>query len=272
MNLGQTLYCKAVCRVIKLQVALYKYQNNRDSFTFVQRILFPFKIRPHFNLIIKQIYKQGARFRWKIAQVLEIRWWKRYLKNQDKNTYLEQKKQYWTRTLEWVQASLEPNQMVLDAGCGPAGMFILLDKQQVTAVDPLLNQYQEQLPHFKYLDYPNVQFFSESLEAWQSDKQFDWIFCLNAINHVQDIQVCLDKIMDSLKPDGTLILGIDAHRFSWMKYIFQWIPGDVLHPHQYTRKDYKMFLNDRGGQIILEYEAKPGWIFNYILIKAIKRK
>ena len=129
--------------------------------------------------------------RWKIAQAAEIRWWQRYLKNKNTSDYATWKKAYWTKLLSEIglSALLNPNtaaQKILDAGCGPAGIFMVLTPQhQVTALDPLLNDYEKKLAHFKQIFYPDVTFVSKSLESFDAEKQnFDTVFCLNAINHV----------------------------------------------------------------------------------------
>ena len=89
--------------------------------------------------------------RWKIAQAAEIRWWQRYLKNKDTGDYATWKKAYWTKLLSEIglSALLNPNtaaQKILDAGCGPAGIFMVLTPQhQLTALDPLLNDYEKKL-------------------------------------------------------------------------------------------------------------------------------
>jgi len=134
----------------------------------------------------------------------------------------------------------------LDAGCGPAGLFTILPQQEVVACDPLLDQYASKLKHFDKSNYPNTQFVSQSLEEFSAPNSFDYVFCLNAINHVDDLPLALDRLIASVKPGGTLILSIDAHNYNWLKKIFQWIPGDILHPHQYNREEYRKMMESRG--------------------------
>ena len=79
-----------------------------------------------------------GKLRWKIAQSAEIRWWQRYLKTQTRfrlfameNRLLEN---FFTTNWQYL-----PKQMmkVLDAGCGPAGIFTILKSQKVNAVSIL---------------------------------------------------------------------------------------------------------------------------------------
>ena len=89
--------------------------------------------------------------RWQFAQMLEIRWWKNYLKKKEVGNYLEWKKNYWNNFLLSIPVDLlKPGQLVLDAGCGPAGIFIVLSQHQVIGVGPLTDQYRQHLPHFRH--------------------------------------------------------------------------------------------------------------------------
>lgn len=204
--------------------------------------------------------------RWKIAQALEIRWWQRYLKNKTTTDYITKKQAYWHRILKTLQITIKSGERILDAGCGPAGIFMILNEYEVDAVDPLVNRYEQNLPHFKKENYQNVQFYNESLEDFNIKKYYDVIFCLNAINHVADLNKCLDKIVAATAPHGQFIISIDVHKNKILKAIFRTIPGDVLHPHQHDLQDYIKMLELRGCHIIKTICLKSGQIFDYFVI------
>ena len=208
--------------------------------------------------------------RWRFAQFLEIRWWKRYLSDKDPEQYLIWKKKYWQDLLaELNSIEWHPEDQVLDAGCGPAGIFIALDNYQVKAVDPLLDAYK-QLPHFRSDKFPHVSFETRPIESLNQGEKFDIVFCLNAINHVSDIRLAYDNLCNSVQEHGQLIVSIDAHRFQILKKIFQLLPGDVLHPHQYDLKEYERFLTERGFKIKQTLLKTPGNIFDYYVQVATK--
>ena len=209
--------------------------------------------------------------RWKVAQWAEIRWWKRYLKNKDKTTYVEWKKSYWNELLLQLgdDLTLSPNLFVLDAGCGPSGIFTILEDQEVIAIDPLLNQYKH-LPHFDINAYPDTQFIEKSLEDYQGTNVYDTIFCMNVINHVKDIKKSTDNLIESLKPEGQLLLTIDAHNHRFFKHLFRALPGDILHPHQYDLKEYKTMLEERKMKVIKTVHIKKSFFFDHYLILAEK--
>ncbi len=215
-------------------------------------------------------YICSMNLRWKIAQAVEIKWWKNYLKDKNKQEYLSWKQNYWQQFLEKTALKPEANARVLDAGCGPAGIFIILTQQDVTAIDPLLDRYAETLPQFNMADYPTVDFRQTSLEDFESEQGYDYIFCLNAINHVADINVAMDHLISVLKPGGKIVLSIDAHNHAWLKRLFRWLPGDILHPHQYDLEEYRAMLMKRGCEINSSFLQKKEWIFNYHVMVATK--
>lgn len=206
--------------------------------------------------------------RWKVAQAAEIRWWQGYLKKKPKADYLEWKRNYWLDLIQKTGLSIEKGEQILDAGCGPAGIFMALPDAKVDAVDPLLNNYENKLAHFNKSMYPEVRFFNASLEAYECSYSYDKIFCLNAINHVADLSLSIDKLVGMLKPNGHLIMSIDAHNYTLFKKLFSWLPGDILHPHQYDLKEYEAMLTERNLTIKDSVLMKEEFFFNYFMLVA----
>ena len=204
--------------------------------------------------------------RWKLAQYFERRWWKKYLRNKTVEDYRVWKKDYWNKLLTAGEISMANDCKILDAGCGPAGVFMILEKQKVTAVDPLLNEHEKQLIHFKKSDYKNAEFIQSPIENFKRVNYFDFIFCMNAINHVQDYETAMNNLTESLKPDGIFVMTIDAHNHSFFKHLFKAIPGDILHPHQFDLNEYKLHLMQRGVVIEKEVLLKKEFFFNHYLI------
>lgn len=212
-----------------------------------------------------------AGWKWKFAQKLEYRWWQRYLRNKDTGEYLQWKTKYWKDLL----ASVEPytpvkgNLHILDAGCGPAGIFIALEGNTVEAIDPLLDKYKD-LPHFQPQQFPWTQFRNIPIESLDDTGRFDLIFCLNAINHVNDIELCCNNLIRALKPGGYLVMSTDAHRYRFLKGLFQLIPGDMLHPVQLDIKEYEALLHQKEMAIVKNILYKREPIFDYYIMIARK--
>lgn len=209
--------------------------------------------------------------RWKIAQSAEIRWWQQYLRHKPKADYLLWKRQYWTDFLIKIGVQPSYNDRILDAGCGPAGIFTIFNENEVVAIDPLLDDYESKLDHFDRQQYPNVHFEHIALENYINNQPFSLVFCLNAINHVADLDHCFDQLVEQTEQGGTLVVSIDAHNYSIFKHIFRLLPGDILHPHQYDLEEYKTMLADRNISIQNTVLVKKEFLFNYYTIVGQKK-
>ena len=208
------------------------------------------------------------RFRWQIAQFFENFWWKRYLKNRSSSEYLAWKKDYWTTFLNDISLSQTAVQEpIIDIGCGPAGIFLLFEGKEITALDPLLTQYEE-LAIFKKKAYTSVDFANERFEDFTAAKKYKTIFCLNAINHFVDIDFSFNKLREICDNQGELVLSVDAHNFSFFRKLFALIPFDILHPHQYNLAEYEHFLEKSGFSIDRKVVLKKEFFFDYWVLVA----
>lgn len=205
------------------------------------------------------------KIRWKIAQFFEKNWWKNYLKKKDKEDYLQWKKKYWLNFLEKFSFKFNDKQTVLDVGCGPAGTFILSNTENAknwTAVDPLINTYKK-LVVFNRADYPKVEFINSSFETFQTEKKYDVIFCINAINHFINIENNLQKLNSVLNNEGLIILSTDTHNYKFLKWILYSLPLDILHPHQYTDSEYEQMFMQENLKVAQKVLIKKEFIFSY---------
>jgi 2-polyprenyl-3-methyl-5-hydroxy-6-metoxy-1,4-benzoquinol methylase len=238
------------------------------------------------------IQVRRAGWRWKLAQQLEALWWKRYLRGADPLRYRAWKKAYWLELLGPHRGALglERRQdagaggqtlrpRILDAGCGPAGINLALADTEgesgmpalhLTALDPLMNHYRQKLPAWPVLQTPGVHYLHQKLEEHQPEQPYDGLCCLNAINHVDDLDAALDALTQSIRPGGWLLLGVDAHRSVALQRLFRLIPGDALHPHQHTASEYQAMLQNRGWLVEDLRVHKPGRVFDYVVIRARK--
>ncbi len=202
-------------------------------------------------------------FRWRLAQSLEWRWWRRYLRDKSPAGYLENKRRYWHRVLDQLEWTVRRGARVADIGCGPAGVFIVLeDRQQVTALDPLLGQY-ENLPVFRSAYYPHVEFLSSALEDVKNLGPFQQLYCFNAINHVRDWDAGLDVLTRMAAPGTEMIISSDVHRHEVLRTVFRALPGDLLHPQQHRAEEYRVALRQRGWRIDQEKVLRQERIFEY---------
>lgn len=213
-----------------------------------------------------------SNIKWQIAQWFELRWWKNYLRDKNKLEYLAWKKKYWETVLKVIpDVKLTASENVCDLGCGPAGIFIALSQNKVMAIDPLIDEYEKQTPFFRKDNYANTTFVKSTLEDFESQEKFDVVFCLNAINHVYDIEKSFEKLKEVCVPNGTVVVSIDAHNFSFFKHLFRLVPGDVLHPHQYGLKEYLVLLESQRFGVVKTALLKEEFFFNHYLIVATQK-
>lgn len=212
--------------------------------------------------------------RWKIAQWFELQWWKRYLSGKSKEEYIAWKTNYWLtlmRTLE-LEKALEEANTIIDFGCGPFGLPLANQqwKKQLTAVDPLLDEYAATIPFFNKQDYIDTHFVTQSIEDFSSSITYNIVFCMNAINHVHAIEKSFDVVVNSAQQNSKIVVSIDAHNFSFFKFLFRLIPGDILHPHQYDLKEYCRFLESRNCKIEQAVCIKQEFFFDHYVLVARK--
>lgn len=210
--------------------------------------------------------------KWKIAQWLENIWWKRYLKDKKPEEYLNWKKNYWQNFLKTINFPLETVAApCIDIGCGPAGIFTILENKKTTALDPLLNKYEQHLEIFSKSKYPKINFIESDFESADfGGEKFKTIFCLNAINHFHNIEYSFKKLEQLLDEEGELVVSIDAHNFSFFKYFFRYIPLDALHPHQYSLEEYQQLLENAGFKIQRSIKTEKHFFFDYWVLVAKK--
>lgn len=209
---------------------------------------------------------------WHLAQRLEWWWWRKYLHNKDTDTYLSWKRQYWSDFVMKLPSTFHhiTQKNILDAGCGPAGIFMIMGENTVTALDPLLNQY-DTLAHFDRQQYPYCTFINSSIESYSPTHPYDYVFSLNAINHVADLPLCIRNIYGYLRDGGTAIISTDVHRYPLLKKLLRIIPTDALHPQQDDAKDYINILEKTGFKHIEILPLEPeNPLFDYVCFIAKK--
>ena len=211
-----------------------------------------------------------ASIRRNIARWFQLHWWKRYLGDKrPPRKYLDARAAYWKDFLERLAIAPEAGACVLDAGCGPVGIFIALgEKSRVDAVDPLLGKYEEELEHFKKAYYPRVHFYSDSIEAFFAEnksecEKYDYIFCLNALNRFDDMRASLMDMRNHLKPDGRLVLLVEVHRFLPVKYLFRLLFWSFTNPREADLQDYLALLQSCGLKQEKGFLNKKGALFSY---------
>lgn len=141
---------------------------------------------------------------------------------------------------------INPNSKILDVGCKKAHLLDILEKKRIdcnyTGVDISQTVIDE-------LGDKNGTFLVHDLmEPMPFDKNsFNYIFCLEVLEHIENPTFVLRQFYDVLKPDGVLILSV-PNVYSWLNFL-----GNILsykaregHIHSFTFQDMNTLLEFTG--------------------------
>ena len=211
------------------------------------------------------------KLRWQIAQKSEHFWWKNFTKKKNTEEYLQHKKEYWRDFLQKLEVDpASTREPMIDIGCGPAGIFTIFDAKDILALDPLLPCYERDLDIFDKQRYPKVEFASLAFEEFLPTRQYNTVFCLNAVNHFHQLSESIEKIAKLTAPGGQLIFSIDCHNHALLKPLYRSLQFDILHPHQYDLEEYCQMLKTAGFRIGKTHRFIKRFTFDYIGLTAIK--
>jgi len=99
---------------------------------------------------------------------------------------------------------------VIDIGCGPMGSLHFFPGALKVGLDPLAVQYHESFGVARHQKMSYVAAYAEKLPL--ADARADYVFCINAIDHVDEPAAVADEIVRVLKPGGRLILQVDVSK------------------------------------------------------------
>lgn len=126
---------------------------------------------------------------------------------------------HWSRQYElpWSidVAELKDTDIVLDAGCGYSTTKLMAAKRckRVIGIDLNLEYLKIAREMCDKLKLDNIELHKADIATYETDLQFDKIFCISAIEHdpsEENKYACLKNMIRLLKPGGTLILSYDV--------------------------------------------------------------
>ncbi|OGL45996.1 MAG: hypothetical protein A2W05_01170 [Candidatus Schekmanbacteria bacterium RBG_16_38_10] len=106
-------------------------------------------------------------------------------------------KQY---SLIYINRSIEDlkNKIVIEIGCGPAGIVPFLKNTTAIGVDPLIDEYKKLWD----LSNDNVKYIKSEIESFNCSISADIVICWNVLDHVSDIELAIKKINNIIKTEG----------------------------------------------------------------------
>jgi 2-polyprenyl-6-hydroxyphenyl methylase/3-demethylubiquinone-9 3-methyltransferase len=180
--------------------------------------------------------------RWTIAQKGEMECWTDIRDKLNSAKYIQEKKKFWSAIIREIDNfKISSGSSVLDVGCGPAGVFLAIDQGNRVGLDPLNSYY---IKIFPFMQQIGAVWIDGSIEEYQTNQQFDYIFLLNSLDHCMDPVKVLEKVHNYLKPTGTVILSINLHQTRFWKWYFKLFNSfiDKYHPYQWDLNELKHLL------------------------------
>ena len=99
---------------------------------------------------------------------------------------------------------------VLEVGSGHAAALSNCGISELVNVDPLMSIYIKHIEGFPDL-YPDTVFLKSDAESLPfEDDRFDFIVCINALDHFNDVHKATLEMGRVLKPGGKLFLNVDC--------------------------------------------------------------
>ena len=99
---------------------------------------------------------------------------------------------------------------ILDIGCGPRGSLEWADMAGLRiGLDPLVNEYYKLNGGTLFHKMHYVRGYSEDMPF--ADETFDFVFSINSLDHVDDLDETISEIKRVLKVGGTCGIIVDAN-------------------------------------------------------------
>ena len=180
--------------------------------------------------------KLAARARWLEAQRLEDS----PDSPEDMREWVEVRRDTWTRLMDYLtrEGLINSPKRTMDIGGKGTTIFLALRDGERYAVDPVYRDLFQVHPFLRELkEYQGVNFLAAAVEDTTIDQPFDTIFCINALDHVAEVDAIIAKMEELLAPSGTLVLVVDCYADRAVRNLIRWFDVDLPHPHHFLAED-----------------------------------
>lgn len=136
---------------------------------------------------------------------------------------------------------------VLEIGCGSGyvlrGIRAVLPSARLTATEI----YAYGLSYAAQRVSPPSQFLQVDARELPFKSEFDLIGAFDVLEHIQEDELVIENMRQSLKPGGGLILTVPQHPWLWSK-----VDEIACHKRRYKRKQLSSLLRRQGFEILVD--------------------
>ncbi len=171
----------------------------------------------------RAFYHAVSKQRWSVFQKRVLHFWQQEDSFRTRNTY---SRRYYIPLLKALLTDKPDDIKILEIGSGPICAAQYLEKGSQTYIDPLLDDFRRIFPGKMPEDAVYMPTMVEKVEM--PKQSFDVVICLNTLSDVLNPELVLNKVEQTLKPDGTFVVSIDLWP-SWLArahfFLSRFAPG-----------------------------------------------
>jgi 2-polyprenyl-3-methyl-5-hydroxy-6-metoxy-1,4-benzoquinol methylase len=121
---------------------------------------------------------------------------------------IELQSQYLTnRYLKLIDKYLDNHQTVLDVGCG-TGVITNIFARRYPNSQFVGMDFADSIDYARSLSKNNTTFIKQNFLEFEPVQQFDCVICQGVLHHIPEASEAIQKLKNSVKPGGKLILGL----------------------------------------------------------------
>jgi 2-polyprenyl-3-methyl-5-hydroxy-6-metoxy-1,4-benzoquinol methylase len=179
------------------------------------------------------------------SQQMELNIWRTSTGPEDRNSW-------WRNNFQnYKFIENESIKSIMEVGCGPFAkniqyvMEALRQKpERVLLNDPLLSEYIGLgRPVSEVIKNLNAEQYPIPLEECHIGEPVDMVISINVLDHVFNLDKCMDSIYQNLTPKGIIILGTELTNEANFNSTPKDDPYAMLHPIRFDYQDIKIHLD-----------------------------
>jgi SAM-dependent methyltransferase len=174
---------------------------------------------------------------------------------------------------EWMYNTISPfctgKIIELGSGIGNISTFFIRDKKDIVLSD-LRDNYRQYLMDKFHLAEPNVRSVDMVHDNFDKEYvdllgQFDTVFALNVVEHIEDHHLAMRNAAKLLKKGGHLIVLVPAYQ--WLYNAFD---QELGHYTRFTKKTLSLYVPNNVDLVKMRYfnfGGIPGWFVSGSILK-----